>query len=81
MRVNIRSSSSAITIPPFEVVVESDADVNRLKSLISVATGIEENSQRLIFSGSELENSKQLTEYEISDNSLVRYFIYPNYAN
>ena len=43
-----------------------------LKSLIQKNTGIPDNQQRLIFNGKQLEDLKELVEYRITQNSVIR---------
>ncbi|KAA6389595.1 MAG: putative ubiquitin 4 [Streblomastix strix] len=56
----------------FAVNIDNEEPVLELKKKITQKLGIETNEQRLIFAGKELEDEKDLQEYDIQTNSTVQ---------
>ena len=51
--------------------VKADDTIDTLKALNKAKKGIPRNQQRLIFAGSQLEDGKTLSEYNITDGSTI----------
>lgn len=55
----------------FTITVEDSYSIENLKALIQEASAIEPDSQRLLFSGTPLEDGRKISYYKIKDNSTL----------